>query len=393
MKQIEVDLFRAVGGEKACIALAEAFYARVPQDPVLRKVYGSSNHCAIENLGVFLVQFLGGPMEYSNRRWSLSLREAHARFKVGSAERQAWLENMAAAAEAVGIDERIRKALGEFFEIASAGLVNTTEVAPALISEPDSPRCPHATSLPEEIERRGEEFRAIERAVAAVRAGETSKALTLATSPLLQSYFERDRGALLSLLAIMSGSGSAELTSFVLETVSKAPELARLKYTYGRTLLHEATSEGSVPLVELLLKLDADPNAVDKFGHPPLYFAGNWCTKPAAGEIVHRLIQGGANPDAQDFVKRCTALHMAARRGNLAVAEALLDGGANLEIPDIAGETPLRRAVNCGKTAVAALLLDRGANIRSMGSKGLAVWEAARSSAMKELVGKYAAKA
>ncbi len=61
---------------------------------------------------------------------------------------------------------------------------------------------------------------------------------------------------------------------------------------------------------------------------------------------------------------------MAARRGNVEAAEALLDCGADIEARDSLGETPFRRAVNCRQPGVAALLLEKGADPHSVGSKG-----------------------
>ena len=98
-----------------------------------------------------------------------------------------------------------------------------------------------------------------------------------------------------------------------------------------------------------LLRLEVDANVQDQGGHTPLYCVGNEC--PGGGSVVKALIQGGATVDACDGVKRCTALHMAARRGNIEAAEALLDCGANIEARDSLGETPLRRAVNCEQAA------------------------------------------
>ena len=77
---------------------------------------------------------------------------------------------------------------------------------------------------------------------------------------------------------------------------------------------------------------------------------------------------------------------MAARRGNVEAAGALLDCGAALEARDSVGDTPLRRAVNCNKVEVAALLLARGADVDSIGSKGITALLAARSTAMKQLL-------
>ena len=154
----------------------------------------------------------------------------------------------------------------------------------------------------------------------------------------------------------------------------------------GRTLLHVASAQGSLPLVEMLLSLGADPNVRDGGSHTPLYSVANECDTPGGGSVVRTLVEHGADVNADDGVKRCTALHMAARRGNVEIAEALLQCGADLEARDSLGETPLRRAVNCNKTEVAALFLKWGADVHSRGSKNLTPVLAARSSAMKQLL-------
>ncbi|MEO5951192.1 MAG: ankyrin repeat domain-containing protein, partial [Chloroflexia bacterium] len=63
-----------------------------------------------------------------------------------------------------------------------------------------------------------------------------------------------------------------------------------------------------------------------------------------------------------DGVMQATPLHMAARRGFVAIAEALLDSGAAIDAEDAKGVTPLKRALNCRRPAVAQVLRDRGAN-------------------------------
>ena len=153
-------------------------------------------------------------------------------------------------------------------------------------------------------------------------------------------------------------------------------------------MFHAASAAGNLAIVELLLKLGVDANAQDLGGHTALYSVGNEC--PSGGAVVRALILGGANVDACEGVKRCTALHMAARRGNVEVSEVLLDCGADIEARDSLGETPLRRAVNCGKIGVAELLLTRGADLHSRGSKGLTPQSAARVGAMKNLMRAWA---
>ena len=144
-----------------------------------------------------------------------------------------------------------------------------------------------------------------------------------------------------------------------------------------------------MPTAELLLSLGADANALDGGGHTPLYCLGNECEAEGGARVVRALVRGGGDVDAHEGVKRCTPLHMAARRDNVEVAGALLDCGADIEARDSLGDTPLRRSVNCDKVGVATLLLARGADIHSIGSKGVTPYLAARTVRMKRLLEKY----
>jgi ankyrin repeat protein len=132
--------------------------------------------------------------------------------------------------------------------------------------------------------------------------------------------------------------------------------------------------------------MGAGESAGDDSARSPLYCVGNECSGRGAGQIVRALLQRNpASVNATHGVKRCTALHMAARRGNVDVIEALLEGGADIEARDSVGDTALRRAVNCNKVEAARLLLARGADPHSKGSKALTPASAVRSSEMKRL--------
>jgi hemoglobin len=364
-----VDLFDAIGGSSKCRELSAAFYARVFRDPVLRPFFpGKSDRCAVEAFAAFLVQFLDGPPADSQDRWWLSLRESHARFSIGPKERDAWMAQMIRALDDVELSEPVKTSLRELFETASAYLVNT---------EP-----PAATKTP--IGCRWEEQLALDEAVAAVRAADLPRAMAIAEGPLLQARFQRSRSVFAHFVAVLISSRKREMAEYAHRTLLANPDLAREQFS-GRTLLHAASAAGNLPIVTALLAFGLDPDIRDRGGHTPLYSAGNEC--PSGGPVVKALIQGGAKVDACEGVKRCTALHMAARRDHVEVAAALLECGANIEARDSLGETPLRRAVNCGQTGVAALLLANGANPHSVGNKGKTPLSAARSAAMRRLLG------
>src|SRR5436305_9329439 len=93
-----VDLFEAMGGSAKCRELSTALYARVVKDPTLSPLFpGKTHKCAIEEFAAFLAQFLGGPSAEARRRWWLSLRESHLRFRIGLQERDAWMGQMTKA--------------------------------------------------------------------------------------------------------------------------------------------------------------------------------------------------------------------------------------------------------------------------------------------------------
>ncbi len=390
-----VSLYEVLGGMDACRKLAIAFYARVEHDPVLRPLYPPTlKGCPVKALGDFFVQFLGGPCIYAPRRWSLSLREAHLRFKIGQRERDAWLTDISEAIDDLNVQEPARGALLWCFEQAATYLVNhpgakTDEAVPSSQHLEEGQAEPSKDAIHQDIAQRWQTQRTLERVVAAVRRGDADYALALIESPLLQICFNRDHSAYLSLLAIFSGSDHPALLQYVRQQLISHPELAQEPYTYGRVLLHEVAANGSLPIVELLLRLGANPNATDRPGHTPLYYVANECQKESGGNIVRALVQGGADVNTPNGLKYCTALHMAARRGNILIAEALLDCNANIEARDKPGDTPLCRAVNCGKTEIAAFLLSRRADAHVKGSKGLTPWQIARGAAMKKTLQAY----
>jgi ankyrin repeat protein len=191
-------------------------------------------------------------------------------------------------------------------------------------------------------------------AIGAIAAGHDDEALALVPQ------FQSRSSVFVGLLARMVRSGRARLIHFVRDAVENEPSLATRRF-FGRTLLHFASGAGCLEVVALLLRLDTDPNTQDGGGHAPLYAAANECASGAGPEVVRALVRAGADVNACGGVTRATALHMAARRGHVAIARALLDCGAAIDAQDSKRDTPLQRAINCRRDMVAQLLVEFGA--------------------------------
>jgi truncated hemoglobin YjbI len=311
----------------------------VGRDPTLRPLFpGRSLRCATEEFAAFLIQFLGGDEEQTQRRWWLSVRESHARFPIGPAERGAWLKRMRETLQASGLDEETREALRQFFEHSSAYVIGE-----------DTARLEQ-----QELAARWSQQCVLDDVVAAIAGGRDGEAIILAPR------FASRPTVFVGLLARMIGSGRPELIRFVIDALEREPSLAARRFA-GRTLLHSACAAGCLEAAAALLRLGAAADVQDGGGHTPLYSVANECASEAGPQVVRALVGAGADVNACGGVTRATPLHMAARRGHLEIARALLDCGALIEARDRKGDTPLQRAVNCRRSAVAQLLVKRGA--------------------------------
>jgi uncharacterized protein len=97
----------------------------------------------------------------------------------------------------------------------------------------------------------------------------------------------------------------------------------------------------------------------------PLHLVADWPGYfPNGPPIVRLLIQAGEDPSFR-HPTRCneTPLHWAASSDDADVAAALIDGGADIEVPGGSIGTPLSNAVGYGCWHVARLLTGRGARI------------------------------
>jgi hemoglobin len=120
-------IYEQVGGMETFVRLAGAFYARVDRDASIRAMFPDNLRQSAAHLALFLAQFFGGPTTYGEQRGHPRLRMRHLPFRIGQAERDAWVGHMVAAMDEVGIPEPARSAMCDYFERAATFLINAAD--------------------------------------------------------------------------------------------------------------------------------------------------------------------------------------------------------------------------------------------------------------------------
>lgn len=147
--------------------------------------------------------------------------------------------------------------------------------------------------------------------------------------------------------------------------------------------LRVAAGHGSAESVLLLLEKGANPR-----GRPPglpIAFKDRTALLEAVTHVINShhiviaaLLEHGADPNVQDALGR-TPLLLASSQGDAILADLLLQRGAQPDIQDSLGNTALTQAVEYGHTECADLLLDAGANPQFTAPEGTTVLHLVRS--------------
>lgn len=109
-------------GEDGITDMVAAFYRRAQGDDLIGPMYPQDDWEGSEKrLRDFLTYRFGGPDTYIRERGHPRLRMRHAPFAIGGAERDRWLELMAAAMDETGVPDPARQMLDAFFaQVADA---------------------------------------------------------------------------------------------------------------------------------------------------------------------------------------------------------------------------------------------------------------------------------
>jgi len=114
--------FTLVGGQAAVERIIERFYFHMetlPEAITIRALHPPDLTGTKIVLKKYLAEWLGGPSLYSQERGHPRLRMRHLPFRIGAAERDAWMLCMRGALEDVVSSEHLReRLLQQFFKTA-----------------------------------------------------------------------------------------------------------------------------------------------------------------------------------------------------------------------------------------------------------------------------------
>jgi ankyrin repeat protein len=156
----------------------------------------------------------------------------------------------------------------------------------------------------------------------------------------------------------------------------------------GETVLMKASRDGNAEVVKVLLEHGAKPNATENaLGQSALM----WAAAEGHAQVIQLLLAHEADPDLRSTDRDTTlpklpagtpiapinrggltALHFAARQGQLDSLKALLDGGVSVNQVDVDGNSALSFAILNSHYDLAKYLLDRGADPNIVNKNGRA---------------------
>jgi hemoglobin len=129
--EVPNDSIHAAIGSAPLADLAESLYRRIERDDRIRPMFSPDlgpQSAAVADMREFLIQFFGGPTDYSDRKGHPRLRARHMRFPIDQQAREAWLGHALSALDEVAARHALRTeivgSIAAYLRHASQFMVN-----------------------------------------------------------------------------------------------------------------------------------------------------------------------------------------------------------------------------------------------------------------------------
>lgn len=188
----------------------------------------------------------------------------------------------------------------------------------------------------------------------AIIAGNNQKLRTLIPAKVKINFIDKYSDSTLLITAV--DNQQVEIVRFLLENKADPNPKGLM-----RTPLTVAISKNNYEIFDLLLASKADVNLAGTFGYGPLHSA----VHNEDGRFIDRLLALGANPNIMTPRKQTPLLEWP----NGYAAQRLIDAGADVNLANSDGDTPLMNAAGGTPDAVRALLA-AGANVNAKNRNG-----------------------
>ncbi|XP_023019839.1 palmitoyltransferase Hip14 isoform X1 [Leptinotarsa decemlineata] len=156
--------------------------------------------------------------------------------------------------------------------------------------------------------------------------------------------------------AAASAGGCVETEKECHSLISKEPTVPAIEHDYSGFDIVKATQYGAFVRVKELVLAGYDVNERDCENVTLLH----WAAINNRKEIMHFLIEKGADVDAVGGELQATPLHWATRQGHLTAAVILMNAGADPTLRDAEGCSCIHLAAQFGHTALVAYFVARG---------------------------------
>ena len=191
----------------------------------------------------------------------------------------------------------------------------------------------------------------------------------------LQYGDDAKRGRGITPLHAAAGNGHVEIAKLLIENGANLNA-----NSHGNTPLHAASISNTKDLVELLIENGANVNAKNDSGESALMRS----TQDGNHQIAQLLIDNGANPLDVYFSEKDVSLFQAANKGDVESLSQQLNSGADVNVKNRYGMTPLHVAAKFASKEVIELLIDKKADIDAQSESGQSALHFAISQQEKE---------